>query len=274
MTDYGSLLNGVNKHEEAIKIFRRAISLDPSYARAHNNLGNTFKTIQKNDEAIIELQEAIRLNPEYALAHHNLGEAYLNKKDFENAKKSFLVALRYSPDYEEVKQDLAKLHIDWGYQLLHEGHPAEGEIHFRKSMEWEELAGNHAGLCWALLKNNNIPEAMLEGSQAVKMDSKLAFGFACLGAAVFETGNSESAIQNWERAVDLHPNNGPFWMGLAIAWLASDNENEAAKAYCKASSLHCPFTDKEALRNESWINWSETSLNKAMQLTDFTCPIP
>ena len=51
----------------------RRFQLDPKYARAYNNRGNTYSTTHDYDRAIADFSEAIRLDPKYALAYRNRG---------------------------------------------------------------------------------------------------------------------------------------------------------------------------------------------------------
>ena len=53
----------------------RALSIDPSYANAHNNLGNVLLAQKKYDEAIAEFAEVVRLQPGSAAAKQNLAAA-------------------------------------------------------------------------------------------------------------------------------------------------------------------------------------------------------
>ena len=62
---------------------RRAISLRPDLAEAHNNLGVAYYKMRRSKEAIESYKQAISLEPDYAEAYFNLGVVYLatKKKD-------------------------------------------------------------------------------------------------------------------------------------------------------------------------------------------------
>ena len=52
--------------------FRRALTIDPNYAVAHNNLGNLLKDDGKLDEAVACYRSALAINPDLASTHSNL----------------------------------------------------------------------------------------------------------------------------------------------------------------------------------------------------------
>ncbi len=74
-SDYHWTLDDQGKLEEAIAAYQKALRLDPNYAIAHYNLGNTLKAQGKLEEAIAELEIAVRLDPsstvEYELLSKN-----------------------------------------------------------------------------------------------------------------------------------------------------------------------------------------------------------
>ncbi len=65
---FGSLGNFAG----AIREFQTALRLDPNYAEAHNNLGNTFAAIGQLDKAIHHYQAALEIVPDYADGRRNL----------------------------------------------------------------------------------------------------------------------------------------------------------------------------------------------------------
>ena len=62
--------------DEAAAEYREALRIDPSYANAHNNLGNVFLAQQKYDDAIREFEDVTRLQPTSIAGFRNLAAAY------------------------------------------------------------------------------------------------------------------------------------------------------------------------------------------------------
>jgi tetratricopeptide (TPR) repeat protein len=59
--------------------YRRAISIDPSFAAAHTNLGNVVYRLGRADEAVRHYRIAIGLEPEAPEAFFNLAVLYHNR---------------------------------------------------------------------------------------------------------------------------------------------------------------------------------------------------
>ena len=59
--------------------------------------------------------QALQINPSFALAHDNLGEVRLRRHDITGAQRAFLAALRVRPNYPEAMNDLARSYVgdDW-----------------------------------------------------------------------------------------------------------------------------------------------------------------
>ena len=68
----GEILKDLGRLKEAEIWVRRAISLKPDYAIAHNNLGNILRAKNKLKEAESCYFEAIALNPDFTKAYYNL----------------------------------------------------------------------------------------------------------------------------------------------------------------------------------------------------------
>jgi len=68
----GEILKDLGRLKEAEIWMRRAISLKPDYAIAHNNLGNILRAKNKLKEAESCYCKAIALNPDFTKAYYNL----------------------------------------------------------------------------------------------------------------------------------------------------------------------------------------------------------
>jgi tetratricopeptide (TPR) repeat protein len=69
----------------AVAEYRKALSLNQNFARAHYGLGHALLRNLDLEAAISEFRETIRLGPNFADAHRDLGDALEDEGDFESA---------------------------------------------------------------------------------------------------------------------------------------------------------------------------------------------
>ena len=91
--NYGVLLVGEGRLDEAEKAFRQALEARPSYADAHNNLGNLLERQGNSTEAIAEYKKAIEAKPDFRQAHFNLGRILVNAQQYQEGIQHLQQAL-------------------------------------------------------------------------------------------------------------------------------------------------------------------------------------
>jgi len=105
---------GIAFHQLALldlakKNYQRAISLDPKYSEAINNLGTVYYS-QKNYRRSISLyKRALKVGPPSASIYSNLGAAYFSRKDYKRAIECYQVALKLDPDVFEHHSNFGTL---------------------------------------------------------------------------------------------------------------------------------------------------------------------
>jgi tetratricopeptide (TPR) repeat protein len=71
----GTLLLALDRYEEALEAFDRAITLDPALWQAWNNKGAALAKLGRHIEALAAFNQALALNPEAAEARIGKAEA-------------------------------------------------------------------------------------------------------------------------------------------------------------------------------------------------------
>lgn len=92
---------------EAVIEYKKAIEINPDYAKAYNGLGITYFRKKMLDEAIVEFKKAIEINSDYVEAHYHLGAAYFKKSMLDEAIIEFKKAIKIDPDYTDAYYNLA-----------------------------------------------------------------------------------------------------------------------------------------------------------------------
>jgi len=100
----------VGHWKSSITVFKHAIKVTdkkyPTFAAAHNNLGNALSAERKIEEAISHYKMAIKIKPDYAYAYNNLGIALFNGKMTEEAIDYFKEAIRIRPGFAAAQKNL------------------------------------------------------------------------------------------------------------------------------------------------------------------------
>lgn len=72
----GVILAEMNRRDEAIKVFTEITEKSPNLPEPYNNLAVLYADQGKYDKARLALENAIKTHPSYATAHENLGDIY------------------------------------------------------------------------------------------------------------------------------------------------------------------------------------------------------
>src|SRR5688572_28170524 len=81
-------------YDSAVRDLKQAISVDPTNAAAHYNLGIVYKDMKKWPDAATEFAEAKKYDPGNPALNYELGSALLEQKKLAEAQKEFEDALK------------------------------------------------------------------------------------------------------------------------------------------------------------------------------------
>ena len=73
----------------------------------HYNLGDTLSGLNRLNEAIASFNKALATNPVYPEAYSSLGKVLLECGRYDDAKRSYNIALAIKPDFVEAHRNLA-----------------------------------------------------------------------------------------------------------------------------------------------------------------------
>ena len=102
---------------EGIRMYEKAIRIDPNYALAYWGLGNAYEALYHSTRDPEERERALEmmsknydkahsLNPDFAETNLGLGWAYFNKTEYDRAFRCFQRALELDPDNVIVNVDV------------------------------------------------------------------------------------------------------------------------------------------------------------------------
>lgn len=87
LTNEGTSLSHLNRFDEAISCFDKALEINLRYADAYNNRGAAYAEKGEYDHAILDYNKALEINPRDAEAYYNRAICYYYKREYDKAWK-------------------------------------------------------------------------------------------------------------------------------------------------------------------------------------------
>ena len=279
LTPYQQARAAVQQYEqddrlaEAIRLFNKAIDLDPRYAAAWAGLGEAHLrryrlTRDRESLTLAEtaLQKALRFDDTRPTVWISLGMLHVEKGESVEAERAFARAIAGNPKgadaYRELgfayqqagqlpKAEAAYLkaialdptswsnHSHLGYLRYAQGRYGEAEKEFRLGLTFAEdnarLWSNLAGV-YAVTGRADQAEAALK--TAIEKNPRYADAISNLGYIQFQRGRYSDAAQLLERAAAFSPREADIWRNLGSAqYLATGDHRRSTAAYERAAHL-------------------------------------
>jgi len=197
--NFGVALAETGKIDEAIAEYRKSLELNPGSSHTHNNLGSALAEKGMLDEALEHFQTAVELNPDNASAQINLGNALaLNKEHLNEGLEHLHRGVDLDPDSASGQNDL-------GIALAHTGNLDEALDHIQKAVTLvPDAADYHYNLGRVLAAKSSFTDALVQFEQASKFSRVQQPAILQMLAAMYsETGRYAEAIATARQALEL-----------------------------------------------------------------------
>ena len=106
----GAALGRVQKNEESIKAYTKAVELDPNNFKAWYNMGLRYGKLPQNLKAAECFKKAIEINAEDPMVHYCLAVVSNLSGQVEQAVKHYEEAVRINPKFAKAYSNLAMVH--------------------------------------------------------------------------------------------------------------------------------------------------------------------
>jgi tetratricopeptide (TPR) repeat protein len=185
--------------ENAERMFRRALKLNPRSVEAHTNLGQLLVRGNQREEGLQHLSAAVENDPDSVDAHVNLAGVLADAGRLEEAIAHCQRALRLKPDSADAHYTLA-------YALDGRGQVDEAIAHYRKATELKpDSAEAHNALAIALAGRGRVDEAITYFQKALELKPDFAEAHNNLGVALADRGRVDEAIVHYQKALQIKP---------------------------------------------------------------------
>jgi tetratricopeptide (TPR) repeat protein len=218
--------------EKAIVLLRRAIALDPEFARAHSALADCYMSLgllgvgrgsEMFSQAEKEARVALSLDPSLAEAHTSL--AYLKfweEWDWAGAEREFRRAIALNPDYATAHQWYAEY-----LRLM--GRFDESIAESNRALELDPLSlviNMEAGLPYYFQRQYD--KALEHFQKAIALDPSFALAYVETGWVYEENNDLPRAIATFKKAAALD-DTIPVQIALAHAYGIAGQTAEAKR---------------------------------------------
>lgn len=280
----GKSLQKLEKHQEAIKHYQKAIEIDSSCYWAHNGIGDAFSDLEQYEKALNAHEKAIQINSNLPDAHCGIGWAFYNLKQYEKALEAYTEAIRINPNFPRASNGVGNIWWKLGkyeeaikyYQRTIEIAPSYYAAHlnlgqtFLDSSQYEKALESYRvaikvnpespyaciGLGNAFLALEQYEKALEACQEAARINPDLSDAHYSLGNILCELKEYEKAVEAYKQAIKISPS-GQYaqhaYKGLESIFLSSGQHEKAIEAYEELAKVNPGFPHAYCCRgNALW----------------------
>jgi tetratricopeptide (TPR) repeat protein len=195
----GAALHELKRFDEALASYDCALALQPRYAEALCYRGASLRQLKRTEEALASCDNALAIQPDYASALWNRGDLLAELKRFDEALLSYDRA-------SACGQDSADLHYNRGTALLELKRFDEALVSFDHALARSpDYAWAHSNRGIALNRLMRFEEALVSHERAVALRPDSATAHCNRGIALFKVKRLAEVAACFEQALALQP---------------------------------------------------------------------
>jgi tetratricopeptide (TPR) repeat protein len=199
--EFASFLTVGGQIDAAIEQRKKITRLLPHNPDAFHLLGSLFNHAHKWQEAEEPLRRAIQLRPDFAPARNSLGITLSRTGSADDACTQFAKAIEIMPDYAEA-------HVNWALVLQNAGRIDEAVMRLQTLLEVDpDQPGAHYQLGSHFTKIKDLEKAAHHYREVARLVPGDPGSWLNLGLLYFRQNKYPQAIEQFQRALDIDPNN-------------------------------------------------------------------
>lgn len=233
---HGLTLLHLNRSDEAISSFQKALSLEPS-AMSHQNLAMAMAAAGRPDEAIRLYETALKIDPGLPMARNNLAAALLAVGRIDEAQEMVAQLLIERPDYARARITLARV---WKARGNSASAIRELEMAVQISPQSAEA---HAGLAAEYAATGLADEALAHARSAAALKPHSADYLSTLAVLCASRGRLDEAGELLTRVIALAPDRAEPYHNRALTLRDRLRLDEAARDWEAALRLKPDYAD-------------------------------
>ncbi len=201
----GNLLNNLKRYDEALESFDRAIELGANYPEIWDVRGNVLNILKRYDEALASFDRAIERDANYQFAWARRGDVLNNLKRYDEALGSY--------DRAIALDDNNKWYWYWRGNVL------DNLKRYDEALaSCDRVIELDANYQWAWTNRgrvlNNLKrydEALVSCDRAIELDPNYQWAWAYRGNVLNNLKRYDEALGSYDRAIALDDNHKWHW---------------------------------------------------------------
>lgn len=218
--------------QRATELFREAIDLDPTYARAHAGLAATYASLATSADALAASEaralaeagarRALELDPRLPEGHAALAAVRCRfDRNWAECERELNRALELDPNYATGHHWLGEL-------LVERGRFGPGQAELRKAHELDPLSpAIHTNLGVAYMYDGAWDDALACFRQALEIDPRFLLAHRVRGLTLLRSGSVEEGLASLRKARELDPRSAHAAADLGYALARAGRPDEA-----------------------------------------------
>jgi tetratricopeptide (TPR) repeat protein len=204
----------MNRNEDAVADFSKAIELQPRDANAHYDRGHALLALRRYDDALSDFSAAIEFNPSDEMSIGMLGNALRLKGQYDKAIQEYDAAIKLAPQDAVAFQNR-------GVAYSRKGEYDNAIADFGKAIQLKPNFANALnGRCWArAARGTEFEGALADCDAALRIDPIFAEARESRGLVLLRMGSFTDAIKAFSSALAQKPELPVALYGRGIAKL-------------------------------------------------------
>jgi tetratricopeptide (TPR) repeat protein len=141
-------------YQESFAYLKKALEIDPTYAKAYFALGYLYGRFEMDDASVRMYEMSLHFDPTNPEAMNNLGMRYYHAGNYDDALDLFQKAVALDNQNADYQYDLGSVYLDMNnpndaltaFQKAAEIHPSDPEIYDDMAVAYEKLGKKQEAL--------------------------------------------------------------------------------------------------------------------------------
>jgi TolB-like protein/Flp pilus assembly protein TadD len=223
---------------QAADLFRRALDIDPEYARAYAGLCDVFlfnyrytSNTSMVPRAKSYCEKALQIDDSLFEVRMSLGNLHLATGEYEQAEAQFLIAIESEPE-----SDRAHRHL--GDSYLEREQESKSEVAFLHAIQLApENPDNHDSLAKFHYVFGRFPQSIAAYEEAIRLNPDDPSFYTGLGAAKYLNGDFAGTESAWRKSLALDQNQPTLLGNMGTAFFFEHRFEDALEMYLRVSEI-------------------------------------